>query len=604
MSNIPLSVPELEERMRPGAMSHGGFLGPTESLEAVLAKDRHTLEEAQVTYDQVADALERVLQSALDQRQQSSTQEIENRHVELPDLCRSWPVPRFSLDHLPDPEKGYWVDGTLQVFFTFYRGFQLCPWCGDSTWGYFDFLILSRRSGEYITGPGMIVHLIREHQFFEGSESPYRVEPLKAIRVLELGSGLPETAQPPARLPNDQFQATEVPSHSSGASLTVSHWPARLIGVVGVIIFALFSALAIAANSPCGMIVFIPFTLACIPLAFLYGQTSINHWGITHSSPLGRYTLDWDEMNAVVMDIGDNTIVFKGQGKQFVLPGFAFWAGRDKQAVRGLMDQELKRRGIKISKGFAAFAISRGCRVKGPFGLGKGTSVHRGNLEFDPAREAALRPYLDRMAKVMDEGLGESAADNPKRDLARRWTATALRQLDSEGTGLLLRFLYESGLIGGAGTDPNEGIVSLKGVYLGAADLSEANLQGADLRGADLTTADLEGADLGEANLQGTCLLLALLSKANLRGADLRGADLHHAFLEEADLREADLRGAFLDEASLNGANLSGARLAGANLSKAELRSADLKGAQVTAEQLAQAKTLKGATMPDGRVHK
>jgi hypothetical protein len=199
MGSVPLSIPELsiselERRMRPGVYSEEGFLGQTESLEAVLTRDRHTLEEAQVTYDQVADALESVLQSAFDQRKQLSTQEIEKRHVELSNLCRPWPVPRFSPDHLPDPEKGYWVEGTLQVFFTVYRGFQLCPSCGNSTWGYFDFLILNRRSGESITGPGLIVHLIREHQFFEGSESPYRVEPLKATRVLELGSGLREPA--------------------------------------------------------------------------------------------------------------------------------------------------------------------------------------------------------------------------------------------------------------------------------------------------------------------------------------------------------------------------------------------------------------------------
>lgn len=197
-NDLLLSIPNLESRMRPGAMSRGGFLGTTESLEAVLTKDRHTLEEAQVTYDQVADALERVLQSALDQHQQLSTREIEKRHVELPSLSRPWFAPRFSLDHLPDPEKGYWVDGTLQVFFTVYRGFQLCPWCGDNTWGYFDFLILNRRSGEYITGPGLIVHLIRAHQFFEGSESPYRVEPIKAIRVLEQVSANDSATKKPA----------------------------------------------------------------------------------------------------------------------------------------------------------------------------------------------------------------------------------------------------------------------------------------------------------------------------------------------------------------------------------------------------------------------
>ena len=57
-------------------------------------------------------------------------------------------------------------------------------------WGHFDFLILNRQTGEYVTGPGLIVHLIREHQFFEGSESPYRVEPAKAIQAL----GLPRKA--------------------------------------------------------------------------------------------------------------------------------------------------------------------------------------------------------------------------------------------------------------------------------------------------------------------------------------------------------------------------------------------------------------------------
>ncbi|MEZ4736236.1 MAG: pentapeptide repeat-containing protein [Caldilineaceae bacterium] len=72
----------------------------------------------------------------------------------------------------------------------------------------------------------------------------------------------------------------------------------------------------------------------------------------------------------------------------------------------------------------------------------------------------------------------------------------------------------------------------------------------------------LEGADLSYLNLMGT----------NLRGANLR----------TANLRRADLRGV-----SLAGADLSGA---------------DLTGAQVTEEQLGQAKSLAGATLPDGTV--
>jgi hypothetical protein len=228
MSRVPLSIPELEKRMRPGAYSRGGFLGPTESLEAVLIKDRQTLEEAQVTHGQLANALESVLQSALDQRSKLLTQiskeiekdrpkpgtlrtaleialyqprpspdlprlstEFEKRNVHMPDLYQPESVPRFSLGNLPDPETGWLVEEILQVFFAVYRGLQDCPWgCAHVPWAYFDFLILNRRSGESVTGPGLIVHLIREHQFFEGSESPYRLEPSKAIRVLELASGL------------------------------------------------------------------------------------------------------------------------------------------------------------------------------------------------------------------------------------------------------------------------------------------------------------------------------------------------------------------------------------------------------------------------------
>ena len=45
------------------------------------------------------------------------------------------------------------------------------------------------------------------------------------------------------------------------------------------------------------------------------------------------------------------------------------------------------------------------------------------------------------------------------------------------------------------------------------------------------------------------------------------------------------------------------ADLSGASLHLANLTGADLRSAVVTAEQLAQAKVLEGATLPDGRVH-
>ena len=53
-----------------------------------------------------------------------------------------------------------------------------------------------------------------------------------------------------------------------------------------------------------------------------------------------------------------------------------------------------------------------------------------------------------------------------------------------------------------------------------------------------------------------------------------------------------------LEHATLRGANLQGAYLQDANLKDASLR-----GARVSRDQLATAKSLKGATMPDGTKH-
>lgn len=75
----------------------------------------------------------------------------------------------------------------------------------------------------------------------------------------------------------------------------------------------------------------------------------------------------------------------------------------------------------------------------------------------------------------------------------------------------------------------------------------------------------------------------ALPRGTSLQGAMLAGPNPSGADLMEASLYRADLRGAKLHQSDLSGANLSGEK--------------------VTAEQLAQAKSFKGATLPDGSVH-
>ena len=192
--------------------------------------------------------------------------------------------------------------------------------------------------------------------------------------------------------------------------------------------------------------------------------------------------------------------------------------------------------------------------------------------------------------------------------------------------------------------------INLSGANLRGANLANTLLMYSDFSHANLDQACLKGADLHFANFS-----FAQLNGANLSHAELRGADLRSVSLERADLTGAKLEpgsysgsvsfsdpnlpNAFRDRlvsgrtigkiadycyirtdlanAHLNGANLEGADLSHAVLRGVELREADLSrtnlrgvinfssylspGDGIANEILEeQAKSLRGATMPDG----
>ena len=255
------------------------------------------------------------------------------------------------------------------------------------------------------------------------------------------------------------------------------------------------------------------------------------------------------------------------------------------------------------------------------------------HIEEQRAQDAALQAYLDQMSQLMLEGdLLDSKQDSEVRTLARARTLTVLTRLDSRRKGSVVQFLHEASLIKKEGPVVSLSAVRLRGADLSHLDLLEANLSGANLNWADLSGVEMSGADLsdahlnyadltGGADLSGADLSDVHLSDAHLNDADIGdGTILFNADLSGADLSGANLTGgAHLNDAILSGADLSGANLSGANLSGADLRETylvetnlsdtDLSGANlrdargVTDKQLLQAKTLEGATMPDGSIH-
>jgi uncharacterized protein YjbI with pentapeptide repeats len=191
-------------------------------------------------------------------------------------------------------------------------------------------------------------------------------------------------------------------------------------------------------------------------------------------------------------------------------------------------------------------------------------------LDQRRTKHEALQAYLAKISDLLlDKCLHKKSADfDPARVTARLQTLAVLERLDAERKRTVVLFLREAQLINRDdrldSTDVGE--VLFYAHYVG---LRDADLSGANLSGARLTSAS------GKVPV-------------SLRGANLKDVKLSEAVLSGADLREVDLSGADLREANLSGADLSDANLRG------------ITG--VTLPELErQAKSLQGATMPDGR---
>src|SRR5215210_6981864 len=214
------------------------------------------------------------------------------------------------------------------------------------------------------------------------------------------------------------------------------------------------------------------------------------------------------------------------------------------------------------------------------------------------AQNEMLRTYLDQMSDLMvDRKMRKDPPQSDTHRLAQARTIATLLGLDRDYKRRPLKLIYELELI-----TKNEPLLNLKNAGLDTADLREVTLHDACLKEVDLRRADLRGADLKGSDLK----------EADLRGANLSNADLSNTCLAGANLLPYDIR----HPSKLNATNLSNGsdpndidpsddHMIPADLTGAYLSGANLRGATgMTPEELEQqAKSLKGATMPDGSKH-
>lgn len=173
-SGLTLSVPRYEEvqgRMRPGKWSEAGFLGKNEDLRTVTLEDSKTLESLGITPAQIASKIREIFNSAAALKA-TAPEAFKNRTFISDGYEIKWQV---------------WLGAQAcpfsEIEYNPYSPFTLRGHCGETQT---DWTVRDLATQESIAFSGLMPHLIEDHQFFEGNETSYRLDPELACRVLRL----------------------------------------------------------------------------------------------------------------------------------------------------------------------------------------------------------------------------------------------------------------------------------------------------------------------------------------------------------------------------------------------------------------------------------
>jgi hypothetical protein len=148
------SIAALEKDMRPGAMSRAGFLGKDERLLDVMARDNvYVVEKRKLTHQELA------------------------RHLHA--LCA------LAVKHAHrEPKEILYHARRFKVKATCYKGSQDSPF-KDGTETSCDATVENLGNGKKLSYSLLVPYLIERYGFYEGKGTSYRVDPQKALEVLD-----------------------------------------------------------------------------------------------------------------------------------------------------------------------------------------------------------------------------------------------------------------------------------------------------------------------------------------------------------------------------------------------------------------------------------
>ncbi len=142
----------VQERMKPGHIARDGFMGnDRRQLIELLEEDENAVHNLGVTHEQISDRLGYFAEAGKEGLGTTVT-----------------------------------VDGDYEVRVDDVRGVLPCPWGHKGLYPKTNIFFKNLKTGEEMIWTALQIHLIRDHGFYEGKGSHFRIEPDKAKRTLGL----------------------------------------------------------------------------------------------------------------------------------------------------------------------------------------------------------------------------------------------------------------------------------------------------------------------------------------------------------------------------------------------------------------------------------
>ncbi len=142
----------IQRQMAPGVITLDGFLGKdTRKLIDILNADDAVVRRAEVTHELIAERMQYFRDAGLDGLGEFMS-----------------------------------LDGHFEVRVDSVRGKLPSPFGGPGMYEKVNTTVVNKNLGRQIVYTDLHIHFVRDHGFYEGQGSPYRIEPEELIAVLEV----------------------------------------------------------------------------------------------------------------------------------------------------------------------------------------------------------------------------------------------------------------------------------------------------------------------------------------------------------------------------------------------------------------------------------